>query len=151
MRPVYMSSTMHSPENGLFGECMRACVASIFELTLEEVPHFANEWQHPEGMSPQEGLEFKLREWLEPQGLTMMFFRVPLEDMDEAQKGFVDAGMDAHYLVGGVSINGVRHTCVGKLGEVAHDPYPDMEDPNRGVLLPDPETGSFELGFFVKR
>lgn len=30
----------HEPENGKYGDCVRACVASLMELEPEKVPHF---------------------------------------------------------------------------------------------------------------
>lgn len=30
----------HDPENGTFGDCLRAVVASMLELNAEDVPHF---------------------------------------------------------------------------------------------------------------
>lgn len=30
----------HDPENGTYGDCFRACVASILELDPDQVPHF---------------------------------------------------------------------------------------------------------------
>ena len=39
MIPVY-STVPHKPEEGLYGDCHRACVASVLELPSEAVPHF---------------------------------------------------------------------------------------------------------------
>jgi hypothetical protein len=30
----------HDPENGKWGDCVRACVATVMELDAEKVPHF---------------------------------------------------------------------------------------------------------------
>lgn len=42
------------------GDCVRACVASIFELRLEQVPHFV---ASPRGWYPA------IQDWLRPMGL----------------------------------------------------------------------------------
>ena len=41
MKPVDQT-ILHDPENGKHGDCMRACVASVLELPIEEVPHFTD-------------------------------------------------------------------------------------------------------------
>lgn len=46
MKPV--NQTKFVTNDGIdIGNCLQACIASIFELTLEEVPHFAmdDDWQ----------------------------------------------------------------------------------------------------------
>ena len=39
MKPVHCR-VAHEPENGKYGDCVRACVASLLELEPEDVPHF---------------------------------------------------------------------------------------------------------------
>lgn len=39
MKPV-MCMVKDDPANGSYGDCVRACVASILELEADEVPHF---------------------------------------------------------------------------------------------------------------
>lgn len=139
-----MSSTIHSPSDGLFGDCMSACVASIFELPLEHVPHFTDEWQYEDFMRT-------LRAWLAERDLAPMFFRVPADEMERMGQDMREAGMDAFHLLSGESATGTRHSVVGQYAAVVHDPWPALADPLRGVLRPDTETGAFELCLFVYR
>lgn len=39
MKPVHCRIA-HEPENGKYGDCVRACIASLLELPAEDVPHF---------------------------------------------------------------------------------------------------------------
>ena len=32
---------LHDPDNNLVGDCWRACIASVLELSIDDVPHFA--------------------------------------------------------------------------------------------------------------
>jgi hypothetical protein len=41
MMPVEMIVD-HCPEEGRYGDCFRACVASLMELPAEAVPHFCD-------------------------------------------------------------------------------------------------------------
>lgn len=42
MKPVDQEF-LSDPENGVIGDCVRACVASILSLPIAEVPHFVAE------------------------------------------------------------------------------------------------------------
>lgn len=38
MKPV-RQLYRHDPANGVYGDCWRACIASVLELPIEDVPH----------------------------------------------------------------------------------------------------------------
>lgn len=136
-----MSSTMHSPDDGLFGDCMQACVASIFELPMEQVPHFTDAWQHDDYLSA-------LRSWLNARDLAPLFLDIPADAYEAWCDNLATLQMDAFHVLGGVSATGLRHAVVARYGRLVHDPWPE-DDALRGVLLPDPDTQSFEWCFFV--
>ena len=58
MTPVDQRVLDHDPARGRFGDCLRACVASVLELPYEAVPQFAvaDDWVE------------RLQEWLAPRG-----------------------------------------------------------------------------------
>lgn len=151
MKPVVMICPEHNPDLMMYGDCLRACVASIFELPAIAVPHFANECLHADGEDPEVGCDRLLREFLALRNLVPMHFRVPMEDYEQACTDFVESGMSAHHLLGGTSLGGFRHVVVGQYGRLVHDPWPDKADPHYGVILPDPEYDGLELTFFVLR
>jgi len=57
MKPVFQTNNSVPG-----GDCLRACVASILELDIEEVPHFCGEKPHEEWFS-------RLAIWLRDRGL----------------------------------------------------------------------------------
>jgi hypothetical protein len=38
-----MCRVKHDPEAGTYGDCVRACIASLLEMDAEKVPHFYND------------------------------------------------------------------------------------------------------------
>lgn len=94
------------------GNCFDACVASILELRLDEVPHFnsrGEQWYQ------------YLTEWLAERGLEPRFYEYDPRD----PKRYSPPG---YTIVGGVSPRhaGQRrlHACVARDGALVHDPNP---------------------------
>ncbi|HMY20843.1 MAG TPA: hypothetical protein PKA58_31180 [Polyangium sp.] len=86
------------------GDCMSACIASILELPLEEVPHFAkyDDWRE------------RLDAWLRDRGM------YSIEGIFNG-----DWRPDGLYLLGGKSPRHDGSHCVVARGhEVLHDPHP---------------------------
>lgn len=116
MKPVFQT-IMHKPEDGRFGDCHRAAVASILERPIEGVPHFANGWPSGDVFAQRE------REWLLTQGVApvIVAYECGLEDVlrcMEAQNPTI------FYLLAGESAQGVGHTVVCRGGKIVHDPHP---------------------------
>ena len=75
MIPVEQQVLAVFDENGdrvVAGDCMRACVASVFELPLEDVPHFA-------GLDDWYGEWLR---WLEARGLGIYDARIRVDEDD---------------------------------------------------------------------
>jgi hypothetical protein len=86
------------------GDCLRAAVASIYDLPLEAVPHFAQF---------QKNWFTALSLYVDSQG-----FRIHKVYRPKLAEGYV--------LAFGKSPRGsFRHAVVWSGGEVAHDPHPD--------------------------
>lgn len=113
---------MHDPENGQQGDCMRAVIASLLELDIEAVPHFA---QMASGSLKFYGL---IDCFLESQGYEMNWGRNPIYVLKE--------GLDIYHLISGVSPRdpNVYHCVVGLNGQVHFDPHP-----SRAGLAGDPK------------
>jgi len=110
----------HFPEYGLWGDCHRACIASILELPLEEVPHFCD------GGQEVGGLDCPVRSWLDERGLFQT--NTPYNgniDLDQLlhDLGIVLPGI--YFILGGSSRNGVGHSLVAGEGRIVHDPSID--------------------------
>lgn len=89
------------------GNCLQACLASIFELPLEEVPHFAaietDDW------------------WEQCQRWCARFGCYPVWASAEGFEGLPRG----YHLITGETINGHPHVVVGYNGKQVHDPIKD--------------------------
>lgn len=88
------------------GNCHAACLASIFECSLEDVPEFGNgpDWQE------------KFSEWcFERRGLK------PLDISIESLENWTPPGF---HLINGPTASDSWHSVVGFRGQIVHDPMP---------------------------
>lgn len=98
------------------GNCLQACLASLFELPLEEVPDFANlgsdDW------------------WTQCQDWCYKKFGV--YPIHTHLAGSRDATMlHGYYLI---TLDEGIHAVVARGGEVVHDPFPLSREDNRGLI-----------------
>lgn len=113
----------HDPENGKYGDCMRACIASLLEMETEDVPHFYETGKF-------EDYDFKLTEFLKSKNIKIVY---------TSHEGCNFGNKTIYHLIFGTNHCGILHACVAKNGVLVHDP-----NPNRNGLK---EVDSF--GFFV--
>ncbi len=116
---------MHKVDQTLFGNgdngsrpgnCLQACLASIFNLSLDEVPHFV---EH--GASWYDDMQA----WLMQRGyyaLDLLF--------DDGYIPNVD--IRGYHCLNGISPRGIRHSVVCKDGDMIHDPHPSRG----GIVTP---------------
>ena len=115
----------HRPEEGIFGDCHRACYASILEVDLEEIPHFFDQnrnWEDARPLFYELWKKFSIRELSfaftgELKGILAM-----LQHMNPG----------VPYILGGQSRNGTNHSVVCLDGEIWHDPSIDQS----GIVAP---------------
>lgn len=103
----------HDPANGQYGDCLRACIATILDLEPETMPNFAE--------PPHETWLSRLRTWLATQGLSPMIFVTdsdPRDTMGEMNP------TGAYVLFGGTGDGDHCVVCVGD--KQVHNPawYP---------------------------
>jgi hypothetical protein len=97
------------------GNCFSACVASILELPIGDVPLFVDEnWRS------------RFLGWLAARGLSATTYA--LADGDLAPRGFSIAFGPSE------RIAGWDHACVAFDGAVVHDPHPSREGLPSGVV-----------------
>lgn len=89
------------------GNCFSACVASLLELPLADVPYFMGEEDWLPGFAM----------WLEPRGFYPVIFGLALAEEWRP--------MGLHIL-GGIGPRGA-HAVVARGSEVVHDPHPSRE------------------------
>jgi hypothetical protein len=120
MIPV-IQTRLSTPDKPAYGNCFTACIASILELPIEQVPNFIDygrDWFIP------------FLQFIEDAGYTydgtyyIKNRRTP-EELERFHRTF--EGVDGYYIVGGGSPRGfsLGHAVVYKGGELVHDPHPD--------------------------
>src|SRR5690606_20431070 len=89
------------------GNCFAACLASLFPVTLENVPDFyelaGGRWYNA------------FVKWMEQFDLVPMMFSAEVHT----------PALEVFHLMGGVSPRGIPHNVVGFKGQMVHDPHPD--------------------------
>lgn len=88
------------------GNCFSACVASLLELPIEDVPYFmgADDWNKA------------FDEWLRPRGFYAVFLRLrPVKEDPWRPAGL--------YVLGGQCVRG-PHAVVARGNTIVHDPHP---------------------------
>jgi len=113
----------HDPPN-TYGDCLRACICTIFDLDPPAVPHFA--WDNPDG----DTLIARLRAYLAGRSMQPMWVMFSGSQSDVLDHmGEVNGGVT--YL-----LFNDKHVVVCKGGKVGHDPAWDarpMSEPADGV------------------
>lgn len=114
------------------GNCFEACIASFFDIPINDVPNL-NAYEEGEWLE-------KLNDWLRPQGLVYFEGRILYGEMDEF---FRDK--DFYYIAIGPTIRSaeILHAVIGRKGKTLFDPHPD----NPGILK---EKNGMRFGVFVK-
>lgn len=106
MIPVHQSIIDHDPAQGRYGDCFRACVASLFHCEIKEVPHFC---------SYGENWFTRLIEWCGVRGVVPFCFETnaPLE----FPMWSIVTGKSPRY-------PDVNHSVVYFGPDLRHDPHP---------------------------
>ena len=129
---------LHDPDNGVLGDCFRACIASVVGRAIADVPHFVRDYPHDE-----DGAEARwfaeTQKWLEPFGVLALYYDNPVAVRAEHRS---EVSAYPHILIDGISprFADLHHVVVGDAvtGEVVHDPHPDRTGLTR-------VTGAFVL------
>lgn len=108
--------TQHNPPHS-YGDCLRACVASVMDMRCEDVPHFAD--NDTDGDTAMR----EMREWMRTYEVAPFIVAYPgeitrAELMDMMQTINPDS---VYILFGGVS-GGGDHCVVCRGGSVVHNP-----------------------------
>lgn len=123
---------LHDPENGVYGDCVRAVIASLLDLSIKDVPHFADTLQ-----TDVYGFYDHIESFLEKQGKAIAWNAKPAYHLRK--------GQPQYHCISGPSPRGrgVYHCVVGQDCEIAFDPHPsraglagDPAEWQHGFLLP---------------
>ena len=106
--------------NGRQGNCFSACLASIFECDIADVPNFFAI------AGDDDALWWSaVRDWLRTRGFGIMF----LELLDPAHLSMFEGWL----IVSGKSTRGLDHATIWKDGKMVHDP----RQSNEGLVAPE--------------
>lgn len=106
------------------GNCMSACLASLLELTLADVPNFSPKAKEPGAWHAA------IQEWLETRGFEALFFPIeagPVSRGERIGTWTFEARSHvpkAYYVLGGVTPRGGNHSVVARGTEIVFDPDP---------------------------
>ncbi len=110
----------HRPEEGLTGDCHRACYASILELELDDVPHFFDQGRSWEEAKPI------FEEFWSRYGLREIQVAYTGDDLSLILRTLENLNPGVPFILGGRSRNEVNHSVVAWKGEIWHDPSIDQ-------------------------
>lgn len=104
---------------GPTGDCFSACLASILELPLSEVPCFfvGNGEPHPVEDQPRVWWG-RVRQWLRERGLGIVTIAY------DGTWDWADVGVEGYQLVTVTTDRGFDHSQVWHNGHLVHDPHP---------------------------
>ena len=131
---------LHDPDNGMYGDCQRAVIASLLNLPRDEVPHF-------NGIAKGDPARF----WQELQGFLSLrnfaYLTLPasvLPTSGNSGAAFYGTTIPVYHEIAGPSPRdpNVYHAVVGLNGKIVHDPHP-----SRAGLAGDP--AEWEYSYLV--
>lgn len=113
MTPVDCMVT-HNPPNS-YGDCVRACIATMLDLPSADVPHFAHD------NAPGDVVYQRIRDWMAPRGYMPFWVNFPDEPLDSVLSYIGTLNPDVTYMLYGSSGTG-DHVVVCYGGCVVHNP-----------------------------
>ena len=125
MKPVHQRYH-NDPEANEFGDCLRACVASVLDLGLDDVPHFA--WGIYSD-DPADGgtMGEHLKLWLRGRGIGLLVYSIKADTLGEVLAWSLQNNPESYFILGGGTPSGNGHACVVRAGKVVHEPSPDND------------------------
>lgn len=126
MLPVKQTRVGFGEGNEPPGNCWAACIASIFEVNLEELPDEAKHWT--KGCKPEDSWESHEREvldWLKEKGYVLVTVRCHQLFVNGQGWRF----NDCYNILSGPSPRNpaLQHAVVGKGNKIVHDPHPSND------------------------
>jgi hypothetical protein len=121
----------HDPENGVFGDCYRTCLANMLGIARDKVPHYVTTMDPKEW---EDEVQPKYTEWLSDRGLQELAIPVggdvSLNHILEWQR--TRSAFPATAMLTGTSGTYCNHCVLIRDGEIIHDPSLD----DSGIIGP---------------
>ncbi len=123
MTPAFALITEHRPDDGLIGDCFRACIASLLDEPTNAVPHFTAPYGRL--VSAEQSVANARRWLLSRHGLNYIEF--PVGDSSWTlhqilQWADIVLGNGVHWKLLGQSRSDLPHCVVCRGGQIVHDP-----------------------------
>jgi len=112
MKPVMQT------EMGRRGNCFSACLASLFELGIADVPNF-----YDVGGDDADAWWAAVRDWLRPRGFGVMSLSITPALLTK---------FEGYFIVCGQSARDLEHATIWRDGAMVHDPHPSQQ----GIVEP---------------
>lgn len=133
-----------------FGDCLRAAVASVLELNLDDVPHFRWGAEDGDPVSIRK-MWSDLHIWLRARGLNLLHYDVVAETLAEALAWCGKYNGGSYLLLGGMGPGGQGHVIVTHRGRVVHDPGRTAGSSKKPALSGPLPDGAFVVLAFEHR
>lgn len=113
MKPIKQKN-IHNKEKGIVGDCLRACICSLLEISDDNVENFVENPDYP----------MNLVYFLKQRGYRMYHSKEQPKNIE-------------YYMAYGISPRGLNHAVIYSKGELIHDPHPEGGgvNPNEFVWL----------------
>lgn len=118
MKPVFQNRF------GEGGNCLEACVASLLEISLDEVGYFGGDKTYESGMA----------EFLASRGYIYVLVDAPNKLERDMLEAMFAAG-NVYHIMEGVCKDGAPHAIIGLNGEQDFDPHPEYVQHESGPGL----------------
>lgn len=115
-----MQKQFEDAERRSAGDCFRACLASILELPLADVPHFFEGAAAGTALTP--AMDDHIQQWFARMGLTLLFLPIMARSPAQAMAVFGGRYPTLYYVLVGQTRKGVNHAVVCCGTAVVHDP-----------------------------
>ena len=102
----------HQPSKGIYGDCYRACIASILEKPIEDVPHFLID------DPAQEIYEERIQKFFNESNIARIcipYITNPILHMKNVNPGI-------YYILSGTTSDNIGHSVVCIDDKIVHDP-----------------------------
>lgn len=121
MKPVQQT------EFGGNGNCLSACLASLMEKSIDDVPNFA------EIFSDINRYKFTPPyTWVELVNSWLVLHGYVLTQLVEVPEIYYRYNLEFFHIMVGVSPRGNRHAVIGRNGKIFYDPHPDKSGLSTG-------------------